>query len=352
MSMNQFGTDQAEREEEDVVIEFEDVSVQFPSGRGRIRPLNDVSFEVQRGELLGVIGESGSGKSMFASALLNSVVEPGVLTGNIYFSPEDGERVELTDLDGSEMRSLRWDSIASVPQGAMSSFNPTRTIKKHFQETLSAHDYDETGGMQRARELLEDLNVDPDMAFSSFAHELSGGQKQRILIALSLLLDPEVLVLDEPTAALDLVMQRRIINHLYEIKDKYDITVVFISHDLAMVTGFAERVAIMYAFEVVETGTASQILNSPSHPYTRALLKSTPSLNIDVENIEAITGQSPDPVNIPEGCSYHPRCPLADDRCEMEDPALADIDDGQEVACFYWDQAADAVPLDIGGENR
>lgn len=354
MSMEQFGTDQdsAKDEESDVIIEFEDVSVSFPSGRGQARPLNEVSMEIERGELLGVIGESGSGKSMFASALLNSVTEPGVITGNIYYSQEDGDRVNLMELEGSEMRSLRWEEIAVVPQGAMSSFNPTRTIKKHFQETLSTHGHDEEDGMARARELLSDVNVDPEMAFQSYAHELSGGQKQRVLIALSLLLDPDVLVLDEPTAALDLVMQRRIINHLYDIRDKYDITVVFISHDLPMVMGFSERVGIMYSFEFVEVGDPDEILNNASHPYTRALLKSTPNLSSNLDDIAAIEGQSPDPVNIPGGCSYHPRCPLADDRCETEDPGLADIEDGHEVACFYWDQAQDAIPFDIGGDQR
>ena len=347
MSTDQIESEDRSDTDPDTVIEIENATVSFPSGRGRARPLNDVSFEVKQGEILGIIGESGSGKSMFASAVLDSVVEPGVLTGSVRYYPEEGDPVVINELSPAEVRGLRWESLALLPQGAMSVFNPVRDIETHFRETLDSHGRDEDEGMDRARELLREVNLEPESVFDNYAYELSGGQKQRILIALSLLLDPDVLIMDEPTSALDLLMQRQVLNHLYQVREEYDLTIVIISHDLPLVTGFAQRLAIMYAFEIIEVGDARDILGNPSHPYTRALLRSTPSLSMDPEDIQGIEGRSPDPVNIPSGCSYHPRCPLADDRCEIEDPALAEIEPGHTAACFYWDQAADAVPLDL-----
>ena len=330
---------------EDPIIEVEGATVVFPSGRGQATPLNNVSVEIERGEILGIIGESGSGKSMLGQSLIRAIPDPGYLDGRVTFYPEEGEPIEVTSLNDSQLRSFRWESIALVPQAVQSAFNPTRDVEAHFEETLAAHDADIEEGLERGREILESLNLNAENMMRSFGHELSGGQKQRVLIALSLILDPEVLIMEEPTASLDLLMQRQIINLLYDIREEYDITILFISHDLPLVTRFSERLGIMYAFDLVETGSAERVIKNPSHPYTRALLKAIPNLNAPVDTIRGIPGESPDPVNIPAGCSYHPRCPLADDRCEIEDPARAEIEDEHRVACFYHDQAADAVPL-------
>lgn len=320
--------------------------------KGTSKVLNDVSIDINRGETLGVVGESGSGKSMFADALLDAVVDPGILTGEITYYPEDGEPIDVLNLRPWELRELRWEKISMVFQGAMSAFNPTMSIGEHFEETLNAHGWDEDEGIERARQLFVDLHLDPDRMLSSFPHELSGGQKQRALIALSLILEPEVLVMDEPTAALDLLMQRSILNLLYDIKDKYDLTLVFISHDLPIVSGFADRMAVLYAFEFVEVGEATEILGNAAHPYTRALLKSTPNLEISLDEMRPIEGESPDPVSHPAGCSYHPRCPLSDRRCRDEDPRYQPVTDDHEVRCHYWEEADEAVPLAFGGEDR
>jgi peptide/nickel transport system ATP-binding protein len=319
--------------------------------------LNGVDIDIRRGETLGVVGESGSGKSMFASALLDSVVDPGVLSGDIIYHPEDREPVNLVELSESEMRAVRWEDIAMVFQGAMSAFNPTLDFGEHFEETLAAHDADIDTGMERARQLLRDLYLEPDRVLRSYPHELSGGQKQRTLIALSLVLEPDVLVLDEPTAALDLLMQRSILSLLYDLKETYDLTMVFISHDLPLVAGFVDRFAIMYAFEFIEVGSADEILRHASHPYTRSLLKSTPNLETPFEEMQPIEGESPDPVNIPEGCSYHPRCPLATSKCMQENPTLESIDaTNHAVGCFHWQDAAEVIPVEFldnqnGGEQ-
>ncbi|GAB3031817.1 ABC transporter ATP-binding protein [Natronobiforma cellulositropha] len=344
------GTDS--RTPEDPIITIRNASVRFEMDKGSSTVLNDVNLDIYRGETLGVVGESGSGKSMFADALLDAVVDPGILTGEIRYHPEHGDPVDVLGLKPWELRELRWETISMVFQGAMSAFNPTMSIGEHFEETLEAHGWDRGEGMERARQLFTDLHLDPERMLRSFPHELSGGQKQRALIALSLILEPEVLVMDEPTAALDLLMQRSILNLLYDIKDKYDLTLVFISHDLPIISGFADRLAVMYAFEFAEIGRANDVLGNASHPYTRALLKSTPNLETPLSEMRPIEGESPDPVNHPDGCSYHPRCPLADERCAQDDPAFRPVEEGHEVRCHYWDEAADAVPLDFGGDEQ
>lgn len=333
--------------DEDTILEIRDTSVSFDMERGDSRVLDQVNINVRRGEILGVVGESGSGKSMFASALLDAVVEPGVLSGEITYYPDDGQEVDLLNLSNEERRQLRWDEISMVFQGALSSWNPTMTIEDHFHETLSVHDQDKTAGMERAHQLLAELYLEPERVLESYPHELSGGMKQRALIALALVLEPEVLVMDEPTAALDLLMQRSIISLLANLQEEYDLTMVFITHDLELVADIADRLAVMYAFEFVEAGPADELLLNSRHPYTRSLVNSTPNLETPVGKMQPIPGESPDPVNVPAGCSYHPRCPLADEQCVSDDPPLTDVGNDQLAACHYWDRVDDEIPLSI-----
>ena len=338
--------------EEDVILEIEDADVSFDMNRGQARVLNDVSLDVYRGEKLGIVGESGCGKSIFASALMDAVTDPGQLSGSITYYPENNEPTDILELNNTQLNRLRWEEMAMVFQGAMNSFNPSKPIGTHFKETLAAHNAEKEEGMERARDLLRDLQLDPERILESYQHELSGGQKQRVLIALSLILNPEVLVMDEPTAALDLLMQRKILRLLLEIKEEYNLTIVFITHDLPIASGFVDRLAVMYAFEFVELGGIKDVMHNAAHPYTRALLRSTPNLEMSVDEIETVGGSSPDPINIPSGCPYHPRCPVADDRCEIEEPELVDVEDDHAAACFYTDRAQDEIPLSIyGGES-
>ena len=323
----------------DTILEIRNANVTFDMGRGQARVLNDVNLDVNRGEVLGIVGESGSGKSMFMSTILDAVEDPGIASGEVTYHPADGQPVNVLDLDASDTKRIRWEEIALVSQGAMSAFNPVKPIRTHFEETLSAHNADEDAGMERAREIMRDLNLEPDTVLDAYQHELSGGQRQRALVALGVLLDPEVLILDEPTASLDLLMQRRILRLLLKIKEEYDLTLIVVSHDLPIVSGFADRIAVMYSFDIVELGETDDVLREAAHPYTRALLQSTPDLDSSIENIMTIEGSSPDPVNIPEGCPYHPRCPISRDRCEVENPELLELEDQQRVACFYPEES-------------
>ncbi|WP_396613906.1 ABC transporter ATP-binding protein (plasmid) [Haloferax sp. S1W] len=341
------GSTETDHNAADPIVEVRNVSVTYDLEHRDAMVLDDVSIDLRRGEILGVVGESGSGKSMLANAMMDAVEEPGITTGNIRYYPESGtEPVNVLDLSERELNDLRWEEISMVFQGALSSFNPTMTIRGHFEETLQAHEYDVDEGMERAHELLSDLYLDPDRVLDSYSHELSGGMSQRALIALSLILEPNVLLMDEPTAALDLLMQRSILSLLDDIKEKYDLSILFITHDLPLVAGLADRLAILYAFELAEVGPSEQVVRHSQHPYTRALLKAVPSLDAPLEGMKPIEGSAPNPAHTPDGCHYAPRCPLATDECHKGAPPWDDIGDDHRTACFHHDDAADAVPFE------
>jgi len=342
------GRDQTATATEDPIVEVRDVSVTYDLQARDAMVLDEVSLDLRREEILGCVGESGSGKSMLANAMMDAVEEPGITTGNVRYYPEKGaEPVEVLDLEGDDLKKFRWEEISMVFQGALSSFNPTMTIGGHFEETLDAHDYDVDEGMERARQLLSDLYLDPDRVLDSYAHELSGGMSQRALIALSLILEPDVLLMDEPTAALDLLMQRSILSLLDDIKEKYELSILFITHDLPLVAGLADRLAILYAFELAEVGPSDQIVRNSEHPYTRALLKAVPNLDAPLDTMTPIDGTAPNPAHVPNGCHYAPRCPLADQRCHEEKPEWYDAGADQRTACFHHDRADEAVPFDV-----
>jgi oligopeptide/dipeptide ABC transporter ATP-binding protein len=332
--------------DEDTILEMRDVEVTYEMGRGRARVLDGIDLDIRRGETIALVGESGSGKTMLASTMMDAVVDPGVTSGEVLYHPEEGDPINLLELNQRQLKRLRWEEIAMVYQGAMNAFNPTQDIKAHFTETFDAHDIDRQSGLKRARDLLQQLNLDSDRILDSYQHELSGGEKQRALLALSLVFDPEVLILDEPTAALDILMQRNILSILYDLQEMYDLTLVFITHDMPIVSGFADRIAVMYAFQVVELGRARDVLLNPEHPYTRLMLRSTLDLSMPVEATRTIEGQTPDPINVPTGCRFHPRCPAADDRCEVEDPELRG-DSEHEAACFYPDVGRNRIPVTL-----
>lgn len=343
---------ETKQREQDSILEVHNTSVSFDMERGKSKVLDDATIDIRRDEIIGIVGESGSGKSMFASALLDAVVAPGVLTGDITYYPRPGTAVDILDFDRAELQQHRWEEISMVFQGAMSSFNPTMRIRGHFEETLNAHSVDLKTGIERAHQLLSDLYMTPERVLDSYPHELSGGMKQRALIALSLVLEPKVLVMDEPTAALDLLMQRSILRLLTDIQEKYDITLIFITHDLPLVADLADRLAVMYAFRFVEVGSTEEILQNAAHPYARSLLNATPNLNAPIEKMQSIDGSSPDPVKVPSGCSYHPRCPLADETCQENDPAYHTITADHQAKCFHWEQSADAIPFTLDQQEE
>ncbi|WP_440767100.1 ABC transporter ATP-binding protein [Natronorubrum sp. DTA7] len=337
---------------EDPIFEVRNTSVTYNEGKTRV--LENVNVSIERNEVLGIVGESGSGKSMFASALLDAIPDPGVLSGQITYNRQDGSSVDLLELSDEELRQFRWEEVSMVFQGAMSSFNPTMKVGAHFTETLKAHDKNVSEGLEFARELLENLYLEPERVLDAYPHELSGGMQQRALIALSMVLDPEVLVMDEPTAALDLLMQRSILTLLDDLQSEYDLTIVFITHDLPLVASLADRMAIIYAFQFAEIGPRDEIIGNSAHPYTRKLLNATPNIDAPLAEMQPIPGEGPAPVNLPSGCRFEPRCPLATEECRTDDPPLASVDQDNSdhrSACHHWEQAREEIELNFGKTN-
>jgi len=316
------------------------LSVVYEMPRGIARVVDNVCFDLVEGAVTAIVGESGSGKTMLASALLKLVPYPGKVLGRVLYRSELlGGVVDVLSLPKKLLKAIRWREIAMVFQGAQNSFNPTMRIVEHFIDTAEAHGWrDRRAVIEKARRLLEMVLLDPDRVLDSYPHQLSGGMKQRTLIALSLLLDPKILILDEPTSALDTVSQKVLVDLLKDLHARLHNTMVFITHDLPLILGLAHYVAIMYAFKIVEYGPVDEIVLRPRHPYTVGLLKSVPPLRGELRRVRTIPGTHPDPINPPRGCRFHPRCPLATDVCRRIEPKLVEVERGHFVACHRWEE--------------
>ncbi|MEM1611292.1 MAG: ABC transporter ATP-binding protein [Sulfolobales archaeon] len=305
------------------------------ASRGVVKALRDVSLEVYEGETLSIVGESGSGKTTLLLSIMR-LLPPNsrIIRGSIVLN-SGNEWIDLTGLDESSMRRIRWSKIALVSQAAMNAFNPVLRIRDHFVETAKAHmgKVDKELILREARELLKLVMLEPERVLNSYPHQLSGGMKQRTLIALSLLLKPKLILMDEPTSALDVVSQKIILGVLRDLKSRIGSTMILVTHDLGIAAEIADRVAIMYAGKVVEVGSVDKIFYDPLHPYTKALLRAVPRVRFFSE-VEVIPGEPPDLINPPRGCSFHPRCPLAMEICRKEEPPMIEIEHGRSVACW------------------
>ena len=314
-----------------VLLSIKGLRVVYLSPRGYVKAVDNVSLDVVKGEVLGIVGESGSGKSTLAHSILR-ILPPNakIVDGSIVF-----EGVDIVKLSEKKFRDFRWKRISMVPQAALNALNPTMKIVDHFIETAKYHGLnDRRAVIEKAAKLLELLRLDPDRVLPSYPHELSGGMRQRVLIALSMLLDPELLILDEPTTALDVLTQRLILDLLKEIRSRLGLTMIFITHDIATIADLADRVAVMYAGKLFEVGDVYTVFKNPANPYTVALMKSIPSLIGKVEDMKPIPGSPPDLVNPPPGCRFHPRCPYAMDVCRKREPPLVELKPGHYTACW------------------
>jgi len=318
----------------------EGLSVEYRTPAGVVCAVRDVTFDLHLNESLALIGESGCGKTTLGLALLRLLPKLGrTSAGAIRYRRRDGHVIDLLELDGDELREFRWKECAMVFQGAMNSFNPVLRVWDQMLDTVRAHkamSRDEV--RDRSVQLLRMVQLEPDRILKAYPHELSGGMRQRVLIAMALLLDPPVIILDEPTTALDILTQRAIIEVLRSLRQELDFAMIFISHDLALAAELADRVATMYAGRVVEQGAVRDIFYQPRHPYTVGLIKAVPPVVGDLPEIASIPGAPPSLLLLPSGCSFHPRCPYARDRCAQEDPVLTGVGVGHEVACHYWQE--------------
>jgi len=320
----------------EVLLSVRGLTVEFRIPRGILRAVDNVDLDIYRGEVLGLAGESGCGKSVMAHAILN-IVDPNgyIKSGKVIFRSSEGEEVDVLSLPREKLRKFRWSKIAIVFQGAQNSFNPVIRIRDHFIDTVEDHGVrmskDEL--FEKAARLLSEVRLDAKQVLHMFPHELSGGMKQRSLIALSFILGPELIILDEPTSALDVLTQKFIVRLLRQIHEKTGLTMLFITHDIAVLAEIADRIAIMYLGSMVEIADTYEIFYNPLHPYTQALLKTIPSVTGKLEDLKPIPGPVPDPVNPPPGCKFHPRCPYRMDICTKVRPKLVDVGGGHLVAC-------------------
>ena len=314
--------------EGDVVLDVRDLVVEFKSGRQRVQAVSGVTFQVRRGETLGLVGESGCGKSTTGRSLVQ--VQPAT-SGAIDYLGQD-----LTTLSGRKLRQLR-TKIQMIFQDPISSLNPRRRIKDIVAEPLAIWGIgtkDERAA--KVREMLEAVGIDPDAAGDRRPGEFSGGQCQRISIARALMADPDLLICDEPVSALDVSVQAQILNLLADLKAQFHLTMVFIAHDLAVVKNVSDRVAVMYLGKLVEVSGSDDLYREAAHPYTEALLASIPEPDPDhTSDHKALTGELPSPLNPPSGCRFRTRCPYAQQRCADEEPLLRELAPGHQVACHF-----------------
>jgi oligopeptide/dipeptide ABC transporter ATP-binding protein len=356
----------------DPVLAMSDFSVVYRTPGGDVQAVNHVNLSVQAGEVVGLAGESGSGKSTLAYGACRLLRPPALVTGGSvrYHGRRVDQPVELTQLSARELRRLRWREIAIVFQSAMNALNPVLSVRDQIVDVIRAHLAVSRSDAQDKAATLLDLVSIPRARLRSYPHELSGGMRQRVMIAMALATDPEIVIMDEPTTALDVVVQRDILAQVVELKERLGLSLLFITHDISLLLELADRIAVMYAGRLVEVGTSEQIQHEPAHPYTRGLLNSFPSLHGPRRALAGIPGSPPDLRNPPPGCPFLPRCDFGTPGCERIDvhlaPLASALDRSHLTACPFVlpdtlapatgaaasrGQAADAVTANAGLEE-
>ncbi len=315
------------RDRDDIVLRVEDLVVEFSAGKLKVQAVTGISFDVARGETLGLVGESGCGKSTAGRAIMQL---PPPTAGSVSFNGED-----MTTLSGEALRRTR-TKLQMIFQDPISSLNPRRRVREIVGEGLQIWGHTPSDIRARVDEVLDAVGLDPAATGDRHPHQFSGGQCQRICIARSLALDPDVLICDEPVSALDVSVQAQILNLLEAMKARYQLTMIFIAHDLAVVKNISDRVAVMYLGKLCELGESDRLYAKPAHPYTNALLASIPVPDPEAARSDvALTGELPSPINPPSGCRFRTRCPRARDICAREEPRVEQIDTGHYVACHF-----------------
>ncbi|HEY5001966.1 MAG TPA: ABC transporter ATP-binding protein [Ktedonobacteraceae bacterium] len=356
------------------VLEVKNMSVDYLAGNGAVHAVDNVSFTLNRGEIMGLAGESGSGKSTLAYAISRLLRPPAMITGGSVFYyphakenseaaqlvtstpiahngrhksngteifPEGVERTDILTLSPSQLQAFRWNELSIVFQSAMNALNPVKTVNSQIMDVLKAHrpSMGAAARKERAIELLRLVGIASDR-LNSYPHELSGGMRQRAIIAIALALSPEIIIMDEPTTALDVVVQREILTEIMRLRENFDFSVIFITHDLSLLLEIADKVAIMYAGRVVEMASQRDLYYHPRHPYSYGLLHSFPTIHGPRRRMVGIPGTPPDLRAVPPGCAFNPRCPFAFDTCKTVVPPLqSSALDSQEqlVACHLYD---------------
>ena len=321
------------------LLQVEDLHMYYSTLGGDVKAVDGIDFQLNQGEVLGIVGESGCGKSSLASTLMKLLpTNAKINEGKILL--EGTDLVQMSDPD--VRRNVRWTKIALVPQGAMNALNPIFKVGDQISEAIMAHgDVSKKEAKARTAELLKLVGVDPDRARHD-PHEFSGGMKQRAMIAMALALTPKLVIADEPTTALDVIVQAGIIRLMVSIKSDLGTSFILITHDLALVAQMSDKVAIMYAGKFVETGGSGEVYKNPLHPYTLGLLGAFADIRRPKEALNSVPGAPPDLIEPPPGCRFNPRCPYAKDICREEEPKLLEVRPGHRVACHFWKEISES----------
>jgi oligopeptide/dipeptide ABC transporter ATP-binding protein len=318
----------------DSILRVENLRTYFFTYAGIVKAVDDISLEVSKGETLGVVGESGSGKTVTAQSILRIVPSPGkIVDGTIEF-----EGKNLLELAEKQMQRIRGKEIAYVPQDPTTTLDPVYRVGEQLSEVIIRHhDISKRDALAKATDLLRNVEIpDPEIRINQYPHELSGGTKQRIAIARALAGDPALILADEPTTALDVTIQAQILDLLKELKNRLNVAMVLITHDMGIVADVCDRVTVLYAGQVCESGTVEQVFEKPKHPYTQALLTSVPNLALRKEKLSVIPGNVPNLIEPPSGCRFNPRCSYAQQICIDKVPELEPIGEGRLVHCHRW----------------
>ncbi len=327
------------------LLEVDHLVMNYTTEKGDVSAIQDVSFTLYEGEALGLVGESGCGKTSIAMSLL------GLAADNARF--DEGEiRLDGTNLlalTPEEMRQRRWNDISMVFQGAMNAWNPVYKVGDQIREAMDLHFRPRLSSSEveaRIGKLFELVGLNPAM-INRYPHEFSGGMRQRAIIAMALSCDPKIIIADEPTTALDVIVQDQILQELKSIQADLGMSIIYISHDIAVIAEVTDKIGVMYAGKLVELGPTDEVFARPKHPYAFLLLSSTPSVTGPRRKLAPLEGEPPDLLNPPTGCRFHPRCPYATEQCTTEEPPMTEIESGHQVACWNWEE----VP-EMGGLTK
>jgi peptide/nickel transport system ATP-binding protein len=327
-----------------LVLEVSGLSVDYVLDQGSVRAVDDVSFTVSRGEFLGIVGESGCGKSTLLFAVAQLLAPPArIAAGSVKF--EGASLVGLTD---KQLSAIRWRDMSVVMQSAMNALNPVKSIGAQFKDALQAHGKPSKEEIAaRSAEVLRMVGIDP-VHLRSYPHQLSGGMRQRSMIAMAMLFTPDLVIMDEPTSALDVVAQHSLMTQIKELQQTYGFAVIFVTHDMSLISHFSDRLMVMYAGQVDELGATRAVFDRPLHPYTQGLLEAFPSIRGPRIPLKGIPGNPPDLARLPNGCRFHPRCPYAVDKCAQIAPELFELDESL-VRCLRRQDGSLPVTADQEG---
>jgi peptide/nickel transport system ATP-binding protein len=317
----------------EIVLDVNSLEAGYETKLGRVMAVNDVSFQLKKGELIGIAGESGCGKSTLAYSIMNLLEDNRrIFSGKIDFNGSN-----LVDFSAKEIKTFRWKEMSMVFQSAMNALNPVMKISEQLIDALKAHQrgISNSEARTRAEEMLELVDIQKDR-LDSYPHQLSGGMKQRVMIAMAMILNPDLIIMDEPTTALDVVVQRNIIEKIEDLRNEFNFSIIFITHDLSLLVEISDKLAIMYAGKILEIGPAVQLYSNPLHPYTVGLMNSFPPLTGEIIEMQGIEGKPPDLLNPPTGCPFYPRCQKRMKICKEQMPDFKEIEKNHRVRCFLY----------------